>query len=622
MTMKTEKTGIISKTNNELVYDLAVIGGGTAGLAAAVQFRESCGGSVIVLERNETLGGILPQCVHDGFGIYEFGRQMTGPEYAQAWIDRAEAAGVNHIVSCDALELRRVCAGGADENVDVSADVSAPGARDAGIKRIGSKYLENAFEIKIISPETGPARVTAGAVVIATGCRERTRGGLRIPGSRPAGVYTAGQLQYMMNVKNLLPGRSAVILGSGDIGLIMARRMKWEGVNVKMILGQQASGLIRNYMQCVRDWDIPLRFDYTVASVHGRKRVTGVTVAPTGADGEPDMSRSEYIRCDTLVVAAGLVPETEIWKTLFTADGRDPEAIESPDETATQEAGVFVCGNTVRQYDTVDEVSVSGRRAGHRAALYLAGAAGGSDCAGAGYGDADADTSDHRTYDERTYIIEEKEFAFPAAGLPKHVMTEEDMEFLSGGYGAQATDSCGNEPRLGAAERPAVGDCCAAQNSAARASGGHDIIMYCISCPRGCRMTVSSLDDAACAGAADGVEGANDAADSAGAGSRPSCGMARAKVSGNGCPVGERYALQEISAPMREVTTTVAVKGDRGRLVPVRTSEPVPKDRVFDVIKRCRRIKAELPVKAGDALSDDALGGGSGIKVIACIDME
>lgn len=514
--------------NNELVYDLAVIGSGPAGLAAAVQFRESCDGSVIIIERNEYTGGILPQCIHDGFGLYEFGRQMTGPEYAQAWIERASAAGIKCITSCDALEMRRV---------------SVPGTH-------GIKADDVMFEIKIISPETGPAVVTAGAVVMATGCRERTRGGLRIPGSRPAGVYTAGQLQYMMNIQNLLPGKSAVILGSGDIGLIMARRMKWEGIDVKLILGQQASGLIRNYMQCVHDWDIPLKFGYTVVSIHGRKRVTGVTIAPVAADGMPDMSHKNYIRCDTLVVAAGLIPEAEIWKTLFLSEGRFPEAIESDDETSTQEAGVFVCGNVVRQYDTADEVSVSGRRAGHCAAVYMAA------CGRLG-NDIPVDTA--------------KEFPFPAAGVGKHVMTEEDMAYLSGEY----------ETGSGKADGQQDG----------RVDGVCDII-YCINCPKGCRMNVSLIGNAILPG------------------------TENIKVAGNACKVGKRYAIQEMNSPMRVVTTTVAVKGDKTRLVPVRTSIPVPKERVSDVLNLCRRIKAELPVKTGQVLYDN-----KGVKIIVCSDM-
>ena len=582
---------------SKLIYDLAVVGGGPAGLAAAVQFRESCGGSVIVLERSERAGGMLPQCIHDGFGLYEFGKQMTGPEYAQAWIKRAKAAGVDIIVSCDALKMRRL--GASEVRSDALRErFDAPEARSDALRErfdasevrsdelrerfdapeeksdISGKNNVNLFEIKIISPLTGPAIVTAGAAVLATGCRERTRGGLRIPGGRPAGVYTAGQLQYMMNIRNLLPGRSAVILGSGDIGLIMARRMKWEGIDVKMILGQKASGLIRNYMQCVHDWDIPLKFGYTVLSVHGRKRLTGVTIAAVDADGRPDEATKKYINCDTLVVAAGLVPETEVWKTLFAAEGRAVEEIMSPDGIETQETGVFVCGNIYRQYDTVDEVSVSGRRAGHRAALYMAARG----CVG-----------------EDISVDSAKKFPFPAEGIPKHDMTEEDMAYLSHENAAAGSDA----GRAAGAEK----------NRCENDDAEYDII-YCINCPKGCRMTVSysQTENEASASIAK-VKAAEDEASA-------SANKVKAAVTGNGCPAGERYAMQEISMPMRMVTTTVAIKDNRSGLVPVKTSAPVPKKRVAEILKRCRRMKVELPVKAGQVLysCEDA-------DIVICSDM-
>ena len=278
--------------------------------------------------------------------------RVTGPEYALEWIKRVEEAGIEY-------------------HTDTAVfDAAAVSRRETPQER-SSETAPAGYRLKISSPSCGVESVFCRALVLASGCRERTRGQLRIPGGRPAGVYTAGAVQYMMNVQNYLPGRSAVVLGSGDIGLIMARRMKWEGIDVKMVLGERASGLLRNYIQCIKDWDIPIRFSHTVVQIHGRKRITGVTIAPVAKDGSPDLEGSQYIRCDLLVVAAGLIPETELWKKIYFSEGKVPCEIKSEDEISTQRSGVFVCGNVVRQYDTADEVSASGRRAGRSAARYL-----------------------------------------------------------------------------------------------------------------------------------------------------------------------------------------------------------------------------------------------------------
>ena len=211
--------------------------------------------------------------------------------------------------------------------------------------------------VKCVSAKLGARELEADAVIIATGCRERTLPQMLIPGSRPAGVFTAGAAQLMMNMKNYLPGRSAVILGSGDIGLIMARRMTLEGINVRMILGQEATGLARNIVQCVEDYDIPMRYGWTVVSTHGYERLKGVIIAPFAKDGRPDRTRSQYIQCDTLLVATGLIPELEICHGL--------------DINAMRSSGLFVCGNANHVHDLADHVTEEGIDIGRQAAEYL-----------------------------------------------------------------------------------------------------------------------------------------------------------------------------------------------------------------------------------------------------------
>ena len=317
-------------------YNVAVVGGGPAGMAAAVTAKKQGAQRVLLIDRNDFLGGILPQCIHDGFGLTEFKKQLTGPEYSHEWEQQLAESGADCLLNTTVVAMH-------------------PG---------------EPVVLDVTGPECGLAKVYCGAVVLAAGCRERTLGQLRVPGSRPAGIFTAGAVQYMMNRQNLLPGRSAVILGLGDVGLIMARRLMLEGVKVKMILGQEAGGLLRNYIQCVRDFDIPLKLGYTVVSTHGNGRLKGVAIAPIDHAGKIDETQKQYVPCDTLLVAAGLIPETEIWSK--TGQKLNPAGGIPVDETmSTPCPGVFACGNMVRVYDTADQVSKAGRKAGEAAAKWL-----------------------------------------------------------------------------------------------------------------------------------------------------------------------------------------------------------------------------------------------------------
>lgn len=303
--------------------DVCVVGAGPAGLAAAVAAAQA-GADVLVIDREQYAGGVLPQCVHDGFGLHVHGASMTGPQYAREWIMRAQAAGVRCALSTTVLSVKRDAAG------------------EFAVEAVGAAV-------------GGHVCVRARAVVVATGCRERTRGALGIAGTRPAGVLTAGTAQYMVNVENQLPGDKVVILGSGDVGLIMARRLTLEGAQVRMVLGQAATGLLRNHVRCIEDFDVPFRCGWGVVSIHGVGQLKGVTVAPLEADGSFDMTRKEYIRCNLLLIACGLIPEREVIAGL---DGVG----------AAQ--GLFVCGNALRAHDLADQVTQEGLRAGMAAAAY------------------------------------------------------------------------------------------------------------------------------------------------------------------------------------------------------------------------------------------------------------
>ncbi len=521
--------------------DIIVIGGGPAGLTSAYSAKVSGANKVVLIERDNELGGILPQCIHTGFGLYEFGEELTGPEYAIRWIKRVRDAGVEILTGTMVLSI--------------STDK----------------------EVTIMGISTGIITIKAKSIILAMGCREKTRGALGIPGYRPAGIFTAGCAQRLVNIEGLMPGKEIFVLGSGDIGLIMARRLTLEGAKVVAVCEKQdhPGGLERNVQQCLHDFNIPLILSSSIIEIHGVKRVEAVTLAEFDKQNKPIPETIRKIPCDTILLSVGLIPENELSRNAgIVLDQMTLGPVVNQD-METQIPGVFACGNVLKVYDLVDHVTEDAIKVGKSAFYYIK-----NSSESASYFTEDKEQS--QTLDEKKLNIDcnsdkKKEIIINKIskddrGMPLIAENKNIPEIRENKNGSDTTDvDSENEETFGADIKK----------------------ITCTICPVGC--SIKAYKD---------NEG-------------------NWKFKGYKCKRGLEYSKDEVTNPKRTLTTSILQKlyNDSdietvtiSRLVAVRSDKPVPLNKTREFVQEICKERLDKTVEIGDIALANVLG--SGINII------